>query len=75
MKKSLLLAIQLASHLAYMILIPLFVFGGTGLLADRYFTTTPRYLFIGLAIGFVVTTYWINKQLRNIVAATFKEGK
>ena len=66
-KKSLLLAIQLAFHLDYMALIPLILFGGLGLVLDRQEHTLPRFLLIGITLAFVTTMYWIATRLREII--------
>jgi F0F1-type ATP synthase assembly protein I len=68
-KKSLFLALQIASQLAYMVMIPLVIFGGLGLLADRQFGTLPFYLLIGIAVSFIITILWIYKHFRQISQA------
>jgi cyanate permease len=73
MKQSLLLALQVASHLAYMVLVPLLVFGGAGLWLDQRQATTPLYLLLGVGIAFILTMLWIKKQSKRITAAIFKE--
>jgi F0F1-type ATP synthase assembly protein I len=66
-KKSLLLALQIAAHLAYMVVIPLFILGGIGLLVDRHYQTTPLYLFVGIILSMIATFYWISKRLRQVI--------
>jgi hypothetical protein len=75
MKRSLLLTLQVAGHLAYMVLIPIVLLGGSGLWLDRQLGTLPQYLLIGIAAAFVVTIYWLNVQLRRIISELFKEQK
>lgn len=67
MKRAIFLALQLASHLAYMILLPLFIFGGGGLLLDRKLHTLPTYLLVGVVIAFLITLYWMRQKLREII--------
>ncbi len=72
-QKSLLLTVQLAGHLAYMVLIPIVIFGGLGLIADRRFGTTPLYILIGIGAAFVSTLYWMKVRLREIIISILKE--
>lgn len=67
MTKGLILALRIAGHLAYMVVIPLFLFGGIGLLADRRWHTLPLYLLVGIGLALVVTLYWVKKQLTNLI--------
>ncbi len=72
MSQSFLVAIQIASHLAYMVVLPLFVFGGLGLLADRQFNSLPQYLLIGIGVAFGVTTWWMIARFKDIVSKTLR---
>lgn len=65
-KTGLILALRIASQLAYMVLIPLFIFGGLGLLADRQFGSLPKLLLVGIGIAFAATIYWINRRFREV---------
>jgi hypothetical protein len=67
------LAIQVAFHLAYMVVIPLFLFGGLGLWLDKTNGTTPFFLFIGIGIALAATLIWITKQLKKITEAILKK--
>lgn len=67
------LAIQIAFHLAYMVIIPLFVFGGLGLWLDRAKGTLPLFLFIGIGLALIATLTWIMKQFRQIAANLTKK--
>lgn len=69
MKKGLLLTFQIAGHLAYMVLVPLFLFGGLGLILDRSMNTTPLSLLIGIGLAFASTVYWIKKRLIDVIKA------
>lgn len=55
-------ALQFVSRLAYMVIIPLFLFGGLGLAADRHFHTLPLFLLIGVGVAFGLTMYWIFRR-------------
>ncbi len=66
MNKTLALALAIAGHLAYMVVVPLLVLGGLGLWADRSFDTLPRYLFVGIVLAFVTTIYWLSQRLAAI---------
>lgn len=66
-QKSLLLTFQFAGHLAYMVLLPLFIFGGLGLLIDRQLATVPTFLFVGIGIAFITTIYWMKTRLHEII--------
>lgn len=72
-QKSLLLTIRLAGHLAYMVVLPLFFFGGAGLLLDRQFDSIPKFLLIGIGIAFILTMYWIKARLHEIINASLTE--
>lgn len=74
MNKSTAMALTVAAHVAYMVLIPLVVLGGLGLLADREFHTLPRLLLVGLAVAFSLTVYWLVKMLRPIIE-TIQKGQ
>lgn len=73
MKESVLQALAIASHLAYMVLLPLVVFGGAGLVADRYFNTLPVLLFTGVAIGLISTFLWIKNRLVRIIQTSINK--
>lgn len=66
-KDSLLLTLQVASHLAYMVVLPLLLFGGGGLLLDRTLQTLPTFLFVGIGTSFAVTVIWIKTRLVRII--------
>lgn len=72
-KRPLLLALEIASHLAYMIIVPLLLLGGLGLLLDRRFGTLPLYLLAGVVIALIITLFWIKKRLLNIIKASSKK--
>lgn len=71
--KSLLLTVQVAAHLAYMVVIPLAIFGGLGLYLDRRLETLPLYLLIGIGIAFAVTLVWMRQRLRAIIVSLISE--
>jgi F0F1-type ATP synthase assembly protein I len=72
MQKSLLYALQLASHLAYMVVIPLLIFGGLGLALDQRYGTIPSFLLVGIGLAFVSTVFWIKRSIKEIVEAMNK---
>lgn len=67
MKQALQYTLALSMHVAYMVIIPIFVFGGGGLWLDKHFNTSPLYLIIGLVIAFATTIYWMVRQLKVII--------
>lgn len=71
-KQAFFLTLQIATHLAYMVVLPIFVFGGLGLWLDRQLGTLPQYLLIGIGVAFVVTTLWLVKRLKNIIEKVSK---
>ena len=66
-KESLFFVLAIAGHLAYMVLIPLFVFGGLGLAADRTLGTLPLCLLIGIGLALITTLYWMATRLKRII--------
>jgi len=48
------------------ILGPLLVFGGLGLLLDRFFSTHPWSLLIGVLVAFIFTNILLFKKIRKI---------
>lgn len=73
LKPSVLIALSIASRLAIMVVLPLLVLGGGGLLLDRSAGTLPRYLFIGIGVAFAVTIYWMSKQFKHVVTTIINE--
>lgn len=61
------MALQIGSHLAYMILIPILLWGSLGLFIDRQLGTLPGYLLISIGLALSTTIYWIAKRLRTII--------
>lgn len=72
LSRTLLITLQIASHLAYMVIIPLAILGGLGLWLDRQFDTLPIFLLIGIALAFTSTMLWMSKRLRPIIEQTTK---
>lgn len=65
-QKSFLLAWQVASQLAYMVIIPIFIFGGIGLWLDFNYKSSPICLLVGIGIALAVTLFWIIKKFKQI---------
>ncbi len=73
MTKSLLFTIQIAGHIAYMVLIPLLALGMLGLWADERFHTLPVFLLVAVAIAFILTILWIKRSLAPIIERNMKQ--
>jgi hypothetical protein len=69
-KNSLYIVLTITGHLAYMVVIPLLIFGGIGLFLDRRFETLPLFLLVGIGIAFGTTFYWMATRLRQVIKST-----
>lgn len=74
-RNPLFMAVYIGTHLAYMVLVPLFIFGGLGLYFDHQADTLPRYLLIGIALAFACTIFWMSKRFREIIELAFSKKK
>ncbi len=56
-------ALRLSFQMGYTIVIPLVIFTVAGVFLDRYFKTSPLFLFIGLIISIVASTIGVYKTV------------
>lgn len=60
-------AVSLAFQLGFIIIIPITAFLMIGILADRFFHTTPLLIITGIITGFIITVYEVHHILKIIV--------
>lgn len=68
-------ALRLSFQLGYTIVIPLVIFTLVGVFLDRYFHTSPLFLFIGLIISIIASTYGVYKAVLPFLEVSKKPKK
>ena len=69
-------AYGLALNLGFMIVMPILVFGGGGVLLDKYFNSFPIFIFIGFILSMVAALGVVYVKTKDIVImGTVKKDK
>ncbi len=66
------IALGLAWNVGYMIVIPMILFGVGGVLLDKYWGTTPIFIFVGFLLGMTSAMIIVFKKTKDLVVTGVK---
>lgn len=60
-------ALGIAWDLGYLIVLPIVIFGFAGAYADKYYSTSPLFLLIGIGLSLLITTIGIYRKMSTFI--------
>lgn len=57
----------IAWDLGYLIVLPIVIFGFAGAYADKYYSTSPLFLLIGIGLSLLITTIGVYRKMSTLI--------